>query len=430
MTKKSAARVFAEIILAALVGMGSPALNTASAQSGRNGGTHPAFLALATDVPGYAYAVAVADLDKDGNGDVILAGGNNGGIGVFLSNGDGTFRSTGQFDSGGASPIAVVVADFNHDGKLDVAVANSCLSDCSQGNIGVLLGNGDGTFGSAQTYGVGEVSPRSLSTGDFNGDGNPDLAVAGYNQVTVLLGNRNGTFTLGQSVSAGGTYTASLQTADINGDGRPDLALVSSCNGIDTCVNGSAGVSVLLGNGDGTFQAPLRSTFFGWLAFSVAVGDFNGDGKPDLAVAVENNCRGLTHCTANVVSFLLGNGDGTFQAGKTYPSGGSLFTHQLGADPVNLLMVGDFNGDHKDDLALVNPSQTKSSSFSAELRVFLGRGNGVFKISERKLPIATFGHSIAMGDFNSDGNQDLIVVGGQAASVLIGNGLGLFQVQP
>jgi hypothetical protein len=244
----------------------------------------------------------------------------------------------------------------------------------------------------------------------------------------LLIGPKR-TFTLGQSVSTDGTYTASLQTADINGDGRTDLALVSSCNGIDTCVNGSAGVSVLLGNGDGTFQAPLHFRFAGWLAFSVAVGDFNGDGKPDLAVALENNCRGLTHCTANVVSFLLGKGDGTFQAGKTYPSGGSLFTHQLGADPVNLLTVGDFNGDHKDDLAVVNPAQTKSA-FNADLRVFLGNGNGTFKISERNLPLATYGHSIAVGEFNSDAKQDLIVVGGLGASVLIGDGLGTFQVQP
>ena len=430
MTKKSTVRVFAGIILAALVGMGSPAPNTALAQSARDGGTHPAFLAPVTDAPGDAYAVAAADVDKDGNSDVILAGGSIPGISVFLSNGDGTFRSTGQFDSGGNSPIAVVVADFNHDNKLDVAVANSCLSDCSQGNIGVLLGNGDGTFRSVQTYGVGGVSPRSLSAGYFNGDGRPDLAVASYDKVTILLGNWNGTFTLRPSVSAGGTYTASLQTADVDGDGRSDLALVSSCNGIDTCANGSAAVSVLLGNGDGTFEAPLRSTFFGLYAPSVAVGDFNGDSKPDLAVAVENNCRGLLHCTANVVSFLLGNGDGTFQAGKTYPSGGSLFTYQLGTSPVNLLTVGDFNGDHKDDLAVVNPSPTKNFSYTAQLRVFLSYGNGSFKISERKLLVVTLGHSIAVGEFNRDGNQDLIVVGYQAASVLIGNGLGTFQVEP
>ena len=180
----------------------------------RDGGTHPAFLAPVTDAPGDAYAVAAADVDKDGNSDVILAGGSIPGISVFLSNGDGTFRSTGQFDSGGNSPIAVVVGDFNHDGKLDVAVANSCLSDCSQGNIGVLLGNGDGSFGSVQTYNVGAVSPRSLSAGKFDGDENTDLAVASYDRVTVLLGNPNGTFTLGHSASTGGTYTASLQTAD------------------------------------------------------------------------------------------------------------------------------------------------------------------------------------------------------------------------
>lgn len=266
--------------------------------------------------------------------------------------------------------------------------------------------------------------------GDFNGDGNPDLAVAGGGQINVLLGKADGTFELGQSFPTAGWYLSSLQVADLNGDGKSDLVLASNCSGIDTCANGSAGISVLLGNGDGTFQAPLSHAFFGWFTRSAVVGDFNGDGKPDLAAAVVANCRGLKKCAPNTVNILLGNGDGTFQPGTTYASGGSLSSANYGITPMDLLVTGDFNNDHKVDLAVVNPCATNASCNNSTLRVFLGKGNGTFKVSERKLPLDELTHSIVVGNFNADADPDLVVAGVEGASVLLGSGNGVFQVEP
>jgi len=172
--------------------------------------------------------------------------------------------------------MSVAVADVNGDGKPDLVVANNCTSGdfgigCTDpsGTAGVLLGNGDGTFQAAVTYG------------------------------------------------AGGSDASSVAVADVNGDGKPDL-LVGEC--ADTNCYGLVGV--LLGNGDGTFQAAVTYGSVGTFAYSAAVADVNGDGKPDLLVA--NVCSG--NCFFNpggLVAVLLGNGDGTFQAAVTYGSGGS-----------------------------------------------------------------------------------------------------------
>jgi hypothetical protein len=380
-----------------------------------------------------AYAVAVGDFNGDGKTDVALTNdGDPGEVTVFLSNGDGSFKNGRQYASGGVGALSIVAGDFNKDGKLDLAVANNCLSstDCSQANIGVLRGRGDGTFRVPKSYAAGRIAYPALGVGDFNGDGIPDLVMTTRGQVIVLLANPDGTLQTGRSFDAGGTYIPNVQIADINGDGKTDIVLACSCDGIDTCVNGSAGASVLLGNGDGTFQAPLRYSFFGWFTFSVAVGDFNGDGKPDLAAAVQNNCRGIAGCIPNVVNILSGNGDGTFQAGKTYASGASLSSANIGVNPENLLTTGDFNNDGKQDLAVVNPCESTTDCSNADLRVYLGNGNGTFKISVRKLSLLRLSHSIAVGDFNTDGNPDLVIAAFGGTTVLLGTGNGTFQVEP
>jgi len=381
----------------------------------------------------FAYGLTVGDFNGDGKTDVALTNdGDPGEVKVFLSNGDGSFKSAKQFASGGVGPVSIVAGDFNKDGIVDLAVANDCYSgtDCSRGSVGVLLGRGDGTFRAAKIYAVGAIAYPALGVGDFNGDGIPDLVMTTEGQVIVLLANPDGTFKPRQRFNSGGTYNPNVQVADINGDGKTDIVLASSCDGIDTCVNGSAGVSVLLGNGDGTFQAPFHHSFFGWFTSSVVAGDFNGDGKLDLAAAVQNNCRGITGCTPNVVNILLGNGDGTFQAGKTYPMVGSLFASTIGVGPVNLLAVGDFNKDGKNDLAVVSPCATNTDCSSGELRVFLGYGNGTFKVSVWKLPLLALSHSISVGDFNVDGNPDLVIAAFGGTSVLLGNGKGIFQIEP
>jgi hypothetical protein len=180
----------------------------------------------------------------------------------------------------------VAVGDFNGDGKPDLAVAN-----WNSNSVSVLLGNGDGSFQAAQDFGAG-ISPESVAVGDFNGDGKPDLAVANFGSATVsvLLGNGDGSFRPAQDFVVGrGAY--SVAVGDFNGDGKPDLAVANFW---------STNVSVLLGNGDGSFQAAQNFGTGGYGSFpaSVAVGDFNGDGKPDLAVA---------NYYSNNVSVLINN---------------------------------------------------------------------------------------------------------------------------
>jgi hypothetical protein len=183
------------------------------------------------------------------------------------------------------------------------------------------------------TY-VAGTSPQSIAAADFNGDGKTDLAVADSNGVSVLLGNGNGTFLPALSYTAGAN-PSSVVAGDFNGDGKTDVAFVNG---------GSNSVSVLLGNGNGTFQPPVTylTGSSNYVAYFLTVADFNGDGKADLAVG-----------TSNGLSILLGNGDGTFQTAATYAS-------TLGG--VLSIAVADFNGDGWPDLAVANLSTTVSIS--------------------------------------------------------------------
>jgi hypothetical protein len=215
-------------------------------------------------------------------------------------------------------------------------------------------------------FGAG-TNPDSAAVGDFNGDGKLDLAVAneGSDNVSILLGNGDGTFQAAVDYGAG-TDPDSVAVGDFRGNGKLDLVVANYY---------SNNVSILLGNGDGTFQAAVN---YGVSApTSVAVGDFNGDGKLDLAVA-------------NVfsVSVLLGNGDGTFQAAVNYGAG---------AEPA-WVAVGDFNGDGKLDLAVANVA-------TGNVSVLLGNGDGTFQAAVNYG--AGIGESVAVGDFNGDGRLDL-----------------------
>src|SRR5207249_592627 len=223
-------------------------------------------------------SVAMGDLNGDGRPDLAVANSDPSDVSVLLGNGDGTFQ-TAQAFAAGDHPISVAVGDVNGDGRPDLAVANDLSIEEGgfpvQGTVSVLLGNGDGTFQTAQAF-AADNGPDSVAIVDFNGDGLPDLAVANFRSgtVSVLLGNGDGTFQSAQTFAAG-NEPRSVADGDVNGDGRLDLAVANS---------GSNSVVVLLGNGDGTFQA--AQTFgVGRSPTSVAVGDINGDGRPDLAVA-------------------------------------------------------------------------------------------------------------------------------------------------
>ena len=339
------------------------------------------------------YSVAAADVNGDGIPDLVVANKFGNSVSVLLGNGNGTFQAQQTFSTGANSdPVSVAVADVNGDGKPDLVVANSFNS-----TVGVLLGNGNGTFAAQQTFATG-ASPYSVAVADVNGDGKPDLIVANVvgNTVGVLLGNGNGTFQSQQTFSAGGA--ASVAVADVNGDGKPDLIVANYF---------SYNVGVLLGNGNGTFQAQQTfATGAGSDPTSVAVADVNGDGKPDLIVA---NFNGSS------VSVLLGNGNGTFQAQQTFSTGAN--SHPLS------VAVADVNGDGKPDLIVANAS-------SDSVSVLLGNGNGTFA-AQQTFATGSSPFSVAVSDVNGDGKADLVVAtrGGNSVSVLLADPSGNFTGQ-
>ena len=258
-------------------------------------------------------SMAMGDFNGDGKTDLAVVNYTDGTVSVLLGNGDGTFKPQVTYASG-LTPVAVVVGDFNHDGNLDLAVANSGCpplgGECSGGSVAIFPGNGDGTFGSPITFTTSFVA-SSMASGDFNGDGKLDLAIGadyGGGELVIYLGNGDGTFVAGATYPLGSALTqppSSIVAADFNGDGKIDLAVANAAL--------STSISILLGNGDGTFQSPVQYTTGSW-PYSIAVADFNGDGKLDLVVA--NN-----EPTSDSVSILLGNGDGTFRTHVDYSTG-------------------------------------------------------------------------------------------------------------
>jgi hypothetical protein len=309
----------------------------------------------------------------------------------------------------GVEPFSLVVADFNQDGKLDLAVANCGVDQsCNTGMVSVLLGNGDGTFQPSVNYAAGGW-PIAIACGDFNGDDKVDLVTTSWlgptaNTVSVLLGNGDGTFQAPVEFATG-QYPFAVAVGDFNGDGKLDLVTTSA----DSLLT----VSVLLGNGDGTFQqfvdypAGLGTNW-------VAVGDFNGDGKLDLATADNSNAE------FGNVAVMLGNGDGSFQAPVEY---------SVGILPM-YVAVSDLNKDGKQDLVVDNYCGTESCQSVAlgSVSVLLGNGDGTFQPSANYV-VGYEPRSTAVADVNGDGNPDL-VVGNNASdsvSVLLGNGDGTFQ---
>jgi hypothetical protein len=253
-------------------------------------------------------SVAVADVNGDGIPDIVASNFcpscSTANIGILFGNGDGTFQGAVTYSSGGANSTSVAVADVNGDGIPDLLVANQCSSftyECIGNSVvGVLLGSGDGKFENPVAYSTGETWAASLAVSDVNGDGFPDLVVADLEYVSVLLGEGNGTFRPAVNYSASGTFDQSVKIADMNGDGIPDL--VVSDNGPDKTI------SVLAGNGDGTFQTPIKfGTYdFRGTGISVAVADLNKDGRNDIVIA--NHCTsGCPHAFPNSTAGVLLN---------------------------------------------------------------------------------------------------------------------------
>jgi hypothetical protein len=241
------------------------------------------------------HGVAVADLNGDGTDDVVVADWGDATISVLLARGDGTLRPAVTYAVKN-QPSQIAVGDFNHDGALDLAVA-----DYASSVVSVLLGKGDGTFAAATNYATA-ANAEDVTAGDFNGDGNLDLAVADWSAdtVSVLLGKGDGAFASKLDYPVGAN-PHSVVAADFTGDGALDLAVADWSDNT---------ISVLAGVGDGTF-APATTIGAGFVPADLAVTDFNGDGLADLAVAD----WGATDSTVGV---LLGKGSGAFAAPQTF----------------------------------------------------------------------------------------------------------------
>src|SRR5262245_60461989 len=311
-------------------------------------------------------AVVTADFNNDGRLDLATANYYDGDMSVLLGDGGGGFGTVTNFVAG-TNPVSLTVGDFNNDGHLDLATANKGSNDLS-----MLLGNGDGTF-RAPVQIPTLAGPKAVAAADFNADGNLDLVYLG-SSIEVLLGDGQGGFATRQQYSVSGRR---LAVADLNADSRPDV--VTTGGGFDGVVK------VLLGNEDGTLRY-TGAFATGGVPESVAVGDFTGDGVPDLATIGT-----WPHYMNHAVDLLPGLGDGTFAA--------PINTHS----PIGLyLSAADFNGDGNLDLLA-----TDDTYWSDSASLLLGRGDGTFDWPD----FLQASGPTTVGDFNEDGYPDLAAAG-------------------
>ena len=342
-------------------------------------------------ITGATCCLALADFNGDGKLDVaapvpVPTQVGVYGVAILLGNGDGTFQ-TAVIHPTNAKSSAIVAADFNNDGKPDIAAGNS-----------ILLGKGDGTF---QTP-INVALPSSpLVVADFNQDGNLDIATSG---LVILYGNGDGTFQ-SQQLSLPGTP---LAAADLNGDGKPDLVAASS-------TSSEVFIETLLNESTSTFTI---AQMIGTYESAAALGEFKNGQPLDLLIA--NSSGGEVGAVLpGVATILNGNGDGTFATFPSYPAspGGGSFSGGM--------VAADFNGDGKPDLA-VGIEVAVGHELGSELGVLLNNGAGFSPATVTQLQGAFTGGPIyaAAGDFNGDGKMDLAVGN---VSILIGNGDGTFQ---
>ncbi len=346
-------------------------------------------------------SILAGDFNGDGKLDLALgtqpsalADGNSGRLRVLLSRGDGTFAPVSSSSALGTSPTAIASGDFNADGKLDLAVANF-----RSNNISILLGKGDGTFAPAPASPLAAGgAPSAVKVCDFNRDGRPDLIFvnSSSNNAVVLLGNGDGTFAPAPASPLDvGSSALGLALADFDGDGNPDLAVTNLRS--DT-------VTIRLGKGDGTFKPASRAPMpVGSHPAVLAPGDFNGDGKADLAIAGYVN---------DSVSILLGKGDGTFTAAPACCGAPKPQTRILA------MIAADFNRTGKPDLVLA-VQNGQAGRPAAYVTALMGVGDGTFIASDFSLLVPNDAVSLAASDFNGDGKLDIAAAHNPYAQVSV-----------
>jgi len=336
---------------------------------------------------GEPFGIAVADFNEDGKPDLAVTA--NIRAYIFLGNGDGTFAPTAtspisipsppydDFGSPYAGPITI--GDFNHSGHIGMAIG-----EFQNVAAVILLGDGDGTFvpSSAAFANALGMPASAIDAADFNADGNLDLAITNQisGQSPVVLGYGTGAFNAAGDLYTGG-FPAGVAVGDFNADGRLD-AIVAG--GGSTALPDSA-VTVSLGNGDGTFTLANGSPIsLGKNLSAIVTADFNGDGKLDVAV---------TDAGGNTVMVLLGNGDGTFGVPITIP---------VGNQP-EAIVAADFNNDGKLDLAVAN-------YLDGTITLLLGNGDGTFtQATGSPYAAGQAPYQMVAADFNGDGKLDLAV---------------------
>jgi hypothetical protein len=342
------------------------------------------------------FSIAVGDFNRDGKQDQAIANQSSDNVTILLGDGSGNFTGAATSpEAAGDGPVSVAVGDFDANGKDDLAVANRFSN-----NVTILLGDGSGNFSAAATSPeAAGTSPLSVAVGDFDANGTDDLAVgnASSNNVTILLGDGSGDFSAAAtSPEAAGDSPVSVAVGDFNGDGKQDQAVANQS---------SDNVTILLGDGSGNFTTAATSPeAAGGVPGSVAVGDFDRNGKDDLAVA---------NRFSNNVTILLGDGSGNFTTAATSP--------EAAGHVPSSVAVGDFDANGKDDLAVANQPFDN-------VTILLGDGSGDFTAAATSPEAAGAGPvSVAVGDFDRNGKDDLAVANrfSNDVTILLGGAHGL-----
>jgi len=327
-------------------------------------------------------SVMIADVNKDTKRDLIVANGGSGNLSIYLGDGKGGFtQAKGSPFPAGPNPSDIALGDFNSDGNLDVAIANHGVK-----LVTVLLGDGQGGFSLAPGSPFSVLSnphPHGIAAADFNGDKKLDLAVDswGENKVLVMFGNGDGTFqTPGVKFDVGKMPYQRLRTADLNQDGNADI-ITSNFK--------ESSVSVLLGDGKGQFSR--RDFLVPAAPFGIAVGDFNGDRHLD--IAIDHYSGQGTDPSKNGLSILFGDGKGSFTLAKGSP-------YPVGHYPATVV-AGDLNGDGITDIAIPNNMENT-------VTIYLGGRDGI-KQAGPPIPVGHGPECVAIGDLDGDGKADLAV---------------------